>query len=188
MKNLSYEEMVRAMLTDDSRYDGTFYVCVKSTRIYCLPSCKAKQPLLQNVVFYPTREQAVKAGFRGCKRCRAEFFPDVAPPWLEKILALLRRDVRSKIREQDLADIAGVDISTIRRYFKAYLQTTPIAFHRRVRLEYATSLITRGADYLTAAYECGFDSVSGFRDAFARHYGFSPGKLNGDKQHRLPSR
>ena len=83
MKRLSYDEMVRAMLTDDVRYDGKFYVCVKSTRIYCLPSCKAKQPMLKNVVFFPTRETATAAGFRGCKRCRAEFFPDVAPRWLD---------------------------------------------------------------------------------------------------------
>jgi len=177
--------MVRAMLADDATYDGRFYVCVRSTRIYCLPSCKAKQPMLKNVVFHLAREEAVLAGFRGCKRCRSEFFPDVTPSWLNQVLALMRRTVQSKITEQDLAREATVDISTIRRYFRSYLQTTPMAFHRRIRLDYAKSLMEKGADYLTAAYECGFDSASGFRDAFNKQYGYSPGKLNGHKRDRL---
>jgi AraC family transcriptional regulator of adaptative response/methylated-DNA-[protein]-cysteine methyltransferase len=128
------------------------------------------------VVFLETREEAIAAGFRGCKRCRAEYFPDVSPPWFELALASMRRDMHQRIRERDLADETGVDISTIRRYFKSYLRTTPMAFHRTMRLAYAKSLIEVGANYLTAAYESGFESSSGFRDAFAKQYGCSPGR------------
>ena len=180
MKTLTYEEMVQAMRTDDARYDGKFFVCVRTTRIYCLPSCKAKLPLLKNVLFLPTREEAIEAGFRGCKRCRSEFFPDTSPPWLERVLVLMRKEVQTKITESDIAATAGVDISTVRRYFRSYMQTTPVAYHRKLRLEFARDLLERGADYLTAAFEAGFESSSGFRDAFQRQYGNSPGRIHGE--------
>jgi len=185
MERLAYDKMVAAMLTDDTGYDGKFYVCVKTTRIYCVPSCKAKTPMLKNVVFFKTKKEAVAAGFRGCKRCRSEFFPDVHPEWWGKALDIMQKELTRKITEEELAKIASVDISTIRRYFKTYMETTPIAFHRKLRLEYARTLIEKGNNYLTTAYECGFESASGFRDAFIKQYGYTPGKLNGNGKDRL---
>jgi AraC family transcriptional regulator of adaptative response/methylated-DNA-[protein]-cysteine methyltransferase len=178
-RKLTQDEMVRAMQEDDTSYDGKFFVCVKTTHIFCLPSCKAKDPYVKNVLFLPTKEKAVEAGFRGCKRCRSEFYPNLSPQWLEVVLAYMRNELRSKIRERDLAGAAKVDISTIRRYFSSYMHTTPMAFHRRLRLQYAKTLIECGTDYLTAAYECGFESSSGFRDAFTKHFGTTPGRTNG---------
>ena len=190
MRPLTYDEMVKAMLTDDARYNGKFYVCVRSTRIYCLPSCTAKQPKLENVVFHRSREEAIHAGFRGCKRCHAEFYPNLAPKWLDDVLDFMRARVTTRIRERDLAGKIGVDISTVRRYFRTYMDTTPMAFHRQMRLDHASSLIKGGADYLTAAYECGFESASGFRDAFIKEYGYAPGKGNGNgyELHRIQNR
>jgi AraC family transcriptional regulator of adaptative response/methylated-DNA-[protein]-cysteine methyltransferase len=177
--------MVAAMLTDDANYDGKFYVCVKSTGIYCIPSCKAKTPMLKNVLFLRTKKEAVAKGFRGCKRCRSEFFPEVHPVWWKEALDVMKNDMARKITENELANIAEVDISRIRRYFKTYMETTPIAFHRKLRLEYARTLIEQGMDYVTAAYECGFESVSGFRDAFIKQYGHIPGKSNGNGKNSL---
>lgn len=174
MKIPTHNEMVAAMQNDDSRYDGKFFVCVKSTGIYCLPSCKAKRPLLKNVTFYATREEASEAGFRGCKRCKSEFYPDVTPDWLGPVLTFMRSEARIRITEEELANRAGIDISTIRRYFKSYMNTTPMTMHRNIRLQHAHTLLKRGSDYLTAAYESGFESSSGFRDAFAKRYGYPP--------------
>lgn len=185
MALLSFNEMVRAMLADDARYDGQFYVCVRSTRIYCLPSCKARRPKPENVLFCATREEAIAAGYRGCKRCRAEFYPDLAPAWLHRVVTRMQERVDGRLRETDLAAGAGVDISTIRRYFKTYLRTTPGVFHRRLRLEHARSLIDGGQDYLTAAYDSGFESASGFREAFRREYGTTPGTHRGHIPGRL---
>jgi AraC family transcriptional regulator of adaptative response/methylated-DNA-[protein]-cysteine methyltransferase len=172
------EEMITAMQNDDANYDGKFFVCVKTTKIYCLPSCKAKLPLLKNVIFLQTREEAIAKGFRGCKRCRSEFFPNTQPPWLDDVLSAIKKANDRKLDEESLAEVARVDISTIRRYFKLYKNTTPLALHRKVRLDHAHKLIKRGADYLTAAYETGFESSSGFRDAFIKQYGYPPGRIN----------
>jgi AraC family transcriptional regulator of adaptative response/methylated-DNA-[protein]-cysteine methyltransferase len=173
----SYKEMVEAMTQSDATYDGKFYVGVHSTGIYCLPSCKAKKPKLKNVVFYPTREEAIAAGLRGCKRCRSEKFPDVLPDWLHSVLRFMRENRIERLNESKLIKMAGVDISTIRRYFKTHLGMTPLAFHRKLRLNHARRLIESGYDYLSAAYECGYESASGFREAFARQFGKPPGRF-----------
>jgi AraC family transcriptional regulator of adaptative response/methylated-DNA-[protein]-cysteine methyltransferase len=175
----THDEMIKAMQNDDASYDGKFFVCVKSTKIYCLPSCKAKLPLVKNVIFLEAREEAIAAGFRGCKRCRSEFFPDTRPVWLGQVVEMIKQSNTRKLDEVSLAEVAHVDISTIRRFFKSYMHTTPMAMHRKLRLEHAHSLIKRGTDYLTAAYETGFESSSGFRDAFIKHYGYPPGRANG---------
>jgi AraC family transcriptional regulator of adaptative response/methylated-DNA-[protein]-cysteine methyltransferase len=181
MQNLSYQEMVRAMRENNSGYDGVFYVGVISTGIFCLPSCRAKLPRLENVVFYKTRQEALAAGLRGCKRCRAANFPDVLPEWLGAVLEHMKRHGTDKLNERELTEIAGVDISTIRRNFKQYFQMTPTAIHRKMRLERARHLIKSGSNYLYAAFECGYDSSSGFRQAFSRQFGQTPGRIHDKK-------
>lgn len=172
---LSYRQMVEAMMCKDGRFDGVFYVGVHSTGIYCLPSCRAKKPLLKNVGFYITREEAIAAGLRGCKRCRSERFPDTLPPWLHSVLGYMREHRQDRLDELGLMRLSGVEISTIRRYFKQHLRSTPLAFHRRTRLNYARELIECGRSYLDAAFECGYESASGFREAFTKQFGKPPG-------------
>jgi AraC family transcriptional regulator of adaptative response/methylated-DNA-[protein]-cysteine methyltransferase len=181
----THEEMIEAVRSNDSSYDGKFYLGVKTTGIYCLPSCRAKRPNLENMVFFEDRRDAIAAGFRGCKRCRAESYPDVYPDWLVKILTIMRDERSQKIDERELTGLAGVDISTIRRAFKLHFQTTPLAFHRRIRLVFAGEKIGEGVNYLQAAYECGFQSASGFRDAFVKEYGIPPGKYYERRSDRL---
>lgn len=174
---INYDIMVRAMRENDSSFDGKFYVGVHSTGIYCLPSCKAKLPHLKNVIFYTTREEAIAAGLRGCKRCRSEKFPDVLPEWLHDVLKYMRNHLYERLNEERLIAMTGVDISTVRRYFKNHLHTTPLAFHRRQRLVYARRLIESGQDYMSAAFESGYESVSGFREAFCKEFGKPPGRF-----------
>lgn len=181
MTNLSYEKMVEAMRTNDRSYNGRFYVGVHSTGIYCLPSCRAKLPHLKNVVFYQTREEAIAAGLRGCLRCRSENFPDLLPEWLHRLLREMRHSQDRRLNEFDIIRITGVDISTVRRYFKEHLKTTPLAFHRRIRLEHARRLIEAGENYLQAAYESGYESPSGFRAAFKKAFGKTPGDFYAER-------
>src|SRR3972149_7998676 len=130
MMVLSHDEMVRAMRTNDATYDGRFYGGVHSTRIYCLPSCPAKLPLLKNVRFYATREEAIAAGLRGCRRCRAADYPDVLPAWLPLVLDYMRERRTERLNESQLAEMTGADISTVRRDFKDQMRPTPLAFER----------------------------------------------------------
>lgn len=169
--------MVKAMTESDSQYDGKFYTGVMTTGIYCLPSCKAKLPKIINVVFFASREEAIAFGLRGCKRCKSEFYPDVLPKWLPAVIDQMKNNRNGKLNEIKLTEMSGCDISTIRRYFKEHVGMSPMAFHRKLRLEYAKKLIESGDDYFSAGYNIGYESSSGFREAFRKEFGMSPGSL-----------
>lgn len=168
--------MVDGMTNNKTELNGRFWVGVHSTKIYCLPSCKAKLPLLKNVKFYDSREDAIAAGLRGCKRCKSDTYPDVLPEWYKRLVAYMAEHRAERFTEPDLAEMAGVDISTVRRLFKDNLGVTPLAYHRKLRLERAQAMIADGESYLGAAYECGWESVSAFRDAYKKQYGQLPGE------------
>ena len=169
--------MIIAMTGCDSRYDGKFYTGVITTGIYCLPSCKAKLPKIENVVFFTTREEAISFGLRGCKRCKSESYPDVLPKWLPAVINHMKHYRNGKLDENILTEMSGTDISTIRRYFKEHVGMSPMAFHRKLRLEHAKILIESGNDYFSAGYNIGYESFSGFREAFKKEFGMSPGSV-----------
>ncbi len=176
MEKLSYEEMLRARVSRDASYDGYFYVGVRTMKIYCLPSCKAKLAIEKNIVFFSTREEAKAAKYRSCKRCKPDIFPNVVPQWLDKVLRYMKRNVSERINEGFLSCIAGVDISTIRRNFRIHYHVTPLAYHRKLRLAYAKKLIKKGANHNEIPSHCGYRSNSGFRAAFFKEFGHSPGE------------
>ena len=180
MAKLNYDIMFQAFKNCDSSFDGTFYVTVKTTGIYCLPSCKARLPHEKNIGFVSTREEAIESGFRGCLRCKSELYPDVNPKWLKEIKNYLDNAIDKKVDEKELVQMAEVDITTIRRYFKFQYKYTPLSYHRKKRLQYAKTLIHKGTNYINAAYETGFESVSGFRDAFYKEFAQTPGEINGN--------
>ncbi|KKN07514.1 hypothetical protein LCGC14_1066190 [marine sediment metagenome] len=174
---LTYEKMLEATLNRNAAYDGELFVGVRTTKIYCLPSCKAKKPFIKNIIFFKTREEAITAEFRGCKRCKSEFFPHIAPEWLEPVMTYIKKSKHTKINEIKRAKVAGVNITTIRRYFKSHFQITPIAYYRRLRLTNVKKMIVEGKNCSIASYRSGFKSISGFRDVFIKEHGSPPGKF-----------
>lgn len=177
--------MLTAMAANDAHYDGKFYVGVLSTGIYCLPSCKARLPKPENVRFFPTREEAVAFGLRGCRRCRSDKYPDILPEWVKRLVNYLRDNRTKRINEHDLATAAGVDITTIRRHFKSHLGMTPLAFNRYQRLLFARQLLAEGVDSIEAAMACGYESLSGFRSAFIRQFDQPPSRMRIKKNDRI---
>ena len=177
---VSEERMIRAIQENDASFNGRFYAGVLTTKIYCLPSCPAKLPLLKNVRFFPTREQAIAAGLRGCKRCKSASYPDVLPEWYHAALKYMKENLAEKLDENKLMRLTGVEITTLRRTFGKRLGVTPLAFHRRLRLDCARKLIENGTDYLNAGFDCGWESSSGFREAFEKQFGFTPGRIHAD--------
>ena len=170
--------MVNAMQECDASFDGSFYVGVLTTGIYCLPSCKAKLPKIDNVKFFNTREEAIAAGLRGCKRCKSERYPDVLPTWLHSVVRFMKDNRDKRLNETKLIQLTGADISTVRRYFKNHVGMTPLAFHRKLRLDFARELLDSGQDHFTAALEIGYESSSGFRDAYKKEFGIIPSQKN----------
>jgi AraC family transcriptional regulator of adaptative response/methylated-DNA-[protein]-cysteine methyltransferase len=159
----------------DASYDGVFYLAVKTTGIFCLPSCAARTPLSRNVEYFATAREALFAGFRPCKRCRPLELPGAHPAWVETLLARLERAPDERIRDQDLRG-SGVDPARARRYFQNRYGMTFHAFARAVRLRGAFQRLRGGEQLDEVAMSHGFESHSGFRDAFGRVIGRAPGR------------
>lgn len=166
-------EMERAYLAGDAAYNGLFYLGVRTTGIFCRPTCPARKPLPKNVEYFPTVHAALAAGYRPCKRCRPQELDD-EPAWAAGLLGDVERDPSSRITESDLR-ARGIDPATVRRYFHRRYGMTFQAFARFRRLSEALHQIREKGTLDAAVFESGYDSHSGFREAFARTFGATPG-------------
>jgi AraC family transcriptional regulator of adaptative response/methylated-DNA-[protein]-cysteine methyltransferase len=171
-------EMERAYLERDATYNGVFYLGVRTTSIFCRPTCPARKPMPKNVEFFSTPKEALFAGYRPCKRCRPTE-PDDRPLWVVRLLEDVERDPPARITESDLK-ARGVDPATVRRYFLREYGMTFQAYTRSRRLAGAFQQIREGADLSSVVFDSGYDSHSGFHDAFTRTFGDTPGRSTGD--------
>ncbi len=166
-------EMEQAYLRRDATYNGLFFLGVRTTGIFCRPTCPARKPLPKNVEYFPTAQAALVAGYRPCKRCRP-LESDDQPTWAADLLAEVERDPAPRITDGDLR-IRGIDPATVRRYFLRRHGMTFQAFTRARRLSGVLSHIRENGGLDDAVAQSGYESHSGFRDAFARTFGRAPG-------------
>ena len=178
--NESYEQ---ARLSRDARFDGRFFVGVKTTGIYCRPVCPANSPKSENIQFYATAAAASEAGFRPCLRCRPECAPGT-PAW-EGSSTTVRRGLRliadGALDDGDierLADRLGVTSRHLRRLFTKHLGASPLAVAHTQRLHFAKRLIDQTTLPMSEiAVAAGFGSTRRFNDAFKNTYGRTPREL-----------
>ena len=168
------QEMERAYLARDASYDGIFFVGVRTTGIFCRPVCPARSPLPKNVEYFPTVAAAVAGGYRPCKRCRPMATTN-QPDWATSLLAEIEANPALKITEKDLSD-RGIDPATVRRHFLRHYGMSFHAYARARRMAYAFTDLRNGDSLDGAAFDSGYESLSGFREAFGQTFGFTPGK------------
>lgn len=168
-------EMEEAFLKSDPSYDGIFFTAVRTTGIFCRPSCRARKPLPSNIEFFASVREALFAGYRPCKRCDPALPQDGAPAWVKQVLAEVEQHPDQRLQDADLRRI-GVDPARVRRYFLQHYGMTFHAYCRGRRLTGALRLLRSGAALDDVALGSGWDSHSGFRDAFAKTFGAAPGK------------
>ena len=171
----SLREMQRAARNRDSSYDGIFFTCVRTTGIFCRPSCPARTPLPQNCEYVATAAEALRAGYRPCKRCRPLEADGRPPVWVAKLLIQIQRDPTARLSDKQLRN-QGIDPARARRYFLEHFGMTFQAYCRGRRLGEALKQIHQGADLDAVSLGNGYDSHSGFRDAFRRTFGTPPGR------------
>jgi AraC family transcriptional regulator of adaptative response/methylated-DNA-[protein]-cysteine methyltransferase len=167
-------EMERAYQGSDPSYDGVFYLGVRTTGVFCRPSCSARKPKPENVEFFAQPKDALFAGYRPCLRCKP-LEGDQTPEWVSPLLDRIERQPDARIREQDLRDM-GLDPARVRRYFAARYGLTFQAFCRARRLTRAFERIRDGEALDEAVFETGYESHSGFREAFHKVFGQPPGR------------
>ncbi len=172
---MTNDEMWQAVETCDKSFDGKFFYGVKSTGIFCRPSCNSKVPLRKNVVFFKTAEDAMKAGFRPCKRCRPELL-SYAP------LLDLAADVKAVLddcfaRRTELMEqlrTLGASEKHLAEIFHNAYGLSPKEYISRLRLEKAKDCLLRGMTSGETAFAIGLESESGFYSFFKQQTGLSP--------------
>jgi AraC family transcriptional regulator of adaptative response/methylated-DNA-[protein]-cysteine methyltransferase len=167
--------MERAYLGSDASYDGIFFTCVRTTGIFCRPSCRARKPLPSNVEFFGTVREALFAGYRPCRRCQPTVPAGSTPSWVKKLLETIEEDPYRRLRDDHLRRL-GVDPARARRYFLQHFGMTFHAYCRGRRLAGALRQLRAGESLDDVALGSGWESHSGFRDAFTRAFGTPPGK------------
>ena len=169
----SAETMYRALVNRDSTFEGIFYAGVRTTGIFCRPTCSAKKPARQNVDFFSTPSDALHGGYRPCLRCHP-MDPDKRPPKLiERLRAEVERAPGGRLTDKELTALS-IDPSTARRQFKRHYGMTFQAYYRARRLGLALREVKRGGRVDEVQNGSGFESASGFRDAFTRIFGEPP--------------
>jgi AraC family transcriptional regulator of adaptative response / DNA-3-methyladenine glycosylase II len=172
----------RARASRDVRFDGLFFIAVKSTGIYCRPVCPAPTAKKENVVYYPTAAAAAAAGYRPCLRCRPELSPEVRihgnEDALNRALALIADGALQDGSLQALATRVGLSTRQLRRLFIANTGATPVAMNSTRRLLLAKQLLTETSLPVThVAMAAGFRSLRRFNAAFRQACGITPTEL-----------
>lgn len=168
-------EMRRAYQRKDSSYDGIFFLAVRTTGIFCRPSCTARKPLPKNVEFFSSPKEAVFAGYRPCKLCRPMEATGTPPGWVGTLLSTIEKDPSARYSDSYLRN-AGIEPSRARRFFLKNYGMTFQAYCRGRRLGKSFEQIRTGTDLDDVALGFGYNSHSGFRDAFKKTFGTAPGQ------------
>lgn len=152
----------RAVETRDGGFDGAFVYAVRSTRIYCRPSCPSRRPLRANVSFFSAPDDAERGGYRACLRCdpRAERGDSSNAKAIGKARAYLDRNVDRAVSLSELASHVGVSASHLQRSFKQVVGVSPKAYQDASRVSRFKSRLRAGDTVSRATYEAGFGSSS----------------------------
>lgn len=170
-----HDVMVRAMLHSDRAYEGLFYTAVRTTGIFCRPTCHARKPLPENVLFFQTAGDALSAGFRPCLRCKPLDASGTVPGWVTCALKAVDRSPNRRWVDADFLAL-GLEPLQLRRWFKEHFGTTFHAHIRARRLAAALGTLTQGTSIDDAAWESGYQSLSGFREAVSHTLRTTPGR------------
>ncbi len=171
-------EMERAFAAKDATYDGVFYVAVKTTGIFCRPSCPS-QPKPENVEFFASVKACLFAGYRPCKRCHPLHATGTPPEWVATLISRVEAAPDVRLKAADLRDL-GITPERARRWFQQHYGMSFTAWCRGQRLAGAFMRLRRGSSLDDATFDSGFESLSGFRDAFSRAFGAPPGRSRAD--------
>jgi AraC family transcriptional regulator, regulatory protein of adaptative response / DNA-3-methyladenine glycosylase II len=183
--HLDPESCYRAVKSRDRRFDGVFYTAVRTTGIYCRPSCPARTPSFHNVSFHPTAAAAQGAGYRACKRCLPDATPgspdwDVAADVAGRAMRLIGDGVVDRDGVDGLAARIGYTPRHLTRILTQELGAGPLALARAKRAQTARVLLeTTELGAADVAFAAGFSSVRQFNDTIREVYASTPTQLRG---------
>jgi AraC family transcriptional regulator of adaptative response/methylated-DNA-[protein]-cysteine methyltransferase len=162
-----------ATLHRDSRADGSFVFAVRSTHIYCRPSCPARRPLRRNTLFFRTAQDAERQGFRPCRRCRPKQ-QDSATALVQQVAAVLANGSDESFRLGALAAQLNASPAILRRAFRRATGLSPKEFQQAFRLTRFKKMLREGSSVTEALYACGYGSSSRLYEKTNSQLGMTP--------------
>ena len=189
---LNPEYCYQAVLTRDARFDGRFFVAVKSTGIYCRPICRVKTPMSKNCEFFSYAAAAEAAGYRPCKRCRPELAPgsslmEISSQQARNAAWYIGQDFLSEHSLAALAAKLGITDRQMRRVFHDEFGVSPVEFSQTQRLLLAKQLLTDSAMPVTdIAYASGFKSLRRFNALLKQRYRVTPTEFRKQQKKEAP--
>ncbi len=170
---LNIERYYQALLDKDPQFEGVFYVGVKTTGVFCRPTCSARKPKRENCEFFADAQSALLASYRPCLRCQPLSHPNQVSPLIQALVAAVEAQPEKRWTDADF-DALSVDAATARRQFQKRFGMTFVEYARARRLGLAMKHIRDGNSVIDAQLLSGYESGSGFRDAFSRIMGVVP--------------
>lgn len=170
---LTNERMYQAIIEKDPSFEGQFITAVKTTGIFCRPTCTARKPKPENVEFLSSTAEAMRKGYRPCKVCNPLENIGEAPPAIRALLDDLHADPSVKYKDWDLVQ-RGLEPNQVRRWFLKQHGITFQAYQRMYRLNSAFTKIKNGESVTAAAYDAGYESLSAFGESFKHIFGVAP--------------
>jgi len=165
--------MYQALVNRDSSLEGIFYFGVRTTGIFCRPTCSARKPKKENVDYFDSVQSALDSGYRPCKVCSPLTEAGQAPDWLKQLLDEVHAAPEESFKDEDL-QMRQVDPVRVRRWFQKHHGMTFHAYLRALRVNRAFQKIKNRKDVTSTALDSGYESLSGFHAAFSDTMGFSP--------------
>ena len=174
-------EFYEALLDKNPEYEGVFFVGIKTTGVFCRPTCPARKPKFENCEFHRTAQDALLASFRPCLRCKPLSNPNQVSDLVRKLVDAVEEDPSKRWSNRDFEELS-VDASTARRQFQRRFGMTFVQYARARRMGLATKQIREGAAVVHAQKRTGYRSSSGFRDAFAKVMGAAPTRMGAEQK------
>ena len=169
-------EKWKAIVERDETRDGFFVFAVRSTGIYCKPSCPARHPHLEQVVFFSRLDEAERAGFRACRRCNpGDAKPSARARLIERSCKYIEANLDAKLTLDNLSRQAGLSPFHFQRTFKKVLGISPRQYVEARRLEKMKRSLTSGETVTNSLYDAGFTSMSRLYEKSSPRLGVSPG-------------
>lgn len=169
----SENEMYKALLEKDSSYEGIFYAAIKTTGIFCRPTCTARKPMAKNVEYFGTIKEALDNGYRPCKRCSPLLKEGDTPYYIKSLFEHLNNFENKKLKDFEIRNL-GFDPVKIRRWFNKNYGITFQAYLRSIRINSAFGRLKLGDKVTNSAFESGYESISGFSDQYKKVTGLAP--------------
>ena len=184
--SLTDDEKWQAVINCMSEYDGLFYTAVKTTGIFCRPSCRAKKPKRCNVLFFDSPADALDRGFRPCKKCRPmEIVYRPGEELVKKVINLYNNYFNDPNLLKTLVQNLGVSSSTLLRLFNRYENTSPGEYLAKLRIDRVKQMLAANdLSILEAAYCCGFKTQSSFYACFKKNTRLTLGQYKKKQQNQ----